>query len=122
VTCPTPTDNARFVAVWEGIRRTHGEAPEQALRLMPPELFDVVGASPTGRHFKTKGRTVEADLAGLRERTLLLVGFAAALRRSELVHDLRVPADDRNRSATAQHAPDHNQRSRPSQARQRSPC
>src|SRR5674536_101919 len=35
-----PTANARVVAVWEGIRRTHGAPPEQAGPLMPPELFD----------------------------------------------------------------------------------
>ena len=65
---PDPTDNARVVAVWEGIRRTQGEPPDQAAPLMPPELFDVVAACPTERVFKTKGRPVEPDLAGLRDR------------------------------------------------------
>jgi integrase len=37
------------------------------------------------RHWKTKGREPEPDLAGLRDRLLLLVGFVGALRRSELV-------------------------------------
>ena len=33
---PDPTTNARVVAVWEGIRRTHGAPPEQSAPLMPP--------------------------------------------------------------------------------------
>ncbi len=79
-----PTENARVVAVWEGIRRTHGAPPEQAAPLMPPDLFDVVNACPVTRTWKSKTRTVEPDLAGMRDRALLLVGFVAALRRSEL--------------------------------------
>jgi integrase len=49
---------------------------------MPPELLDVAAACPTTRVWKT--REPEPDLAGLRDRALLLVGFFAALRRSEL--------------------------------------
>jgi len=81
---PDPTRNARAVAVWEGIRRTHGAPPEQAAPLMPPELFDVLDACPTTKTWRTPGRTDEPDLAGARDRALLLVGFVAALRRSEL--------------------------------------
>ena len=79
-----PTEHARVVVVWEGIRRTHGAPPEQAEPLMPPELFDVVARCPTTRVWKTRGRESEPDLAGHRDRALLLVGFVAALRRSEL--------------------------------------
>jgi integrase len=81
---PDPTRNARVIAVWEGIRRTHGAPPEQAAPLMPPELLDVLDACPTTKVWKTAGRQAEPDLAGLRDRALLLVGFFAALRRSEL--------------------------------------
>ena len=81
---PDPTAAARVVAVWEGIRRTHGAPPEQATPLMPPELLDVIAACPTTKTWKTPGRAAEPDLAGLRDRALLLVGFWAALRRSEL--------------------------------------
>jgi site-specific recombinase XerD len=81
---PDPTRNARVVAVWEGIRRTHGAPPEQAAPLMPPELFDVLDACPTTKTWRTPGRLDEPDLAGARDRALLLVGFVAALRRSEL--------------------------------------
>ena len=81
---PDPTTDARVMTVWEGIRRTHGAPPDQAAPLMPPELFDVLDACPTTRRFKTRGRPDEPDLAGARDRALLLVGFTAALRRSEL--------------------------------------
>ncbi|MEU7818585.1 site-specific integrase [Pseudonocardia sp. NPDC049154] len=77
-----PTATARVLAVWEGIRRTHGAPPEQAAPLMPPELFDAVAACPSTRGAATGA--LEPDLAGLRDRALLLVGFFAALRRSEL--------------------------------------
>jgi hypothetical protein len=49
---------------------------------MAPELFDVVVACPTTRTWKT--RPAGPDLAGVRDRALLLVGFYAALRRREL--------------------------------------
>lgn len=81
---PDPTRNARVVAVWEGIRRTHGAPPDQAAPLMPPELWDVLDACPTTKTWRTRGRAPEPDLAGTRDRALLLVGFVAALRRSEL--------------------------------------
>ena len=79
-----PTRNARVLAVWEGIRRTHTTPPDQAEPLMPPELFDVLAACPTTKTWRTPGRPPEPDLAGARDRALLLVGFVAALRRSEI--------------------------------------
>jgi integrase len=51
---------------------------------MPPHLLDVLAACPQTRTWKTPGRAAEPDLAGLRDRALLLIGFFAALRRSEL--------------------------------------
>jgi site-specific recombinase XerD len=81
---PSPTDHARVTVVWEGIRRTHNAEPDQSNPLMPPELFDVVDACPMNKVWKAKKRAPEPDLAGLRDRALLLVGFVAALRRSEL--------------------------------------
>jgi integrase len=82
---PDPTENPRVVAVWEGIRRTHGAPPEQAAPLMPPELLDVLEACPDRKAWRTRGRQPERDLAGARDRAMLLIGFVAALRRSELV-------------------------------------
>ncbi|MGH4006618.1 MAG: site-specific integrase [Pseudonocardiaceae bacterium] len=51
---------------------------------MPPEMLDVLDTCPRTKVWKTRGRPPEPDLAGLRDRALLLVGFFAALRRSEL--------------------------------------
>lgn len=79
-----PTGAARVQTVWEGIRRLHGAPPDQAKPLMPPELFDVLDACPTTKTWKTRGRAPEPDLAGARDRALLLVGFVGALRRGEL--------------------------------------
>ena len=82
---PDPTQAARVVAVWEGIRRTHGAPADQAAPLMPPELLDVLEACPVTKTWATPGRAAELDLAGARDKALLLVGFVGALRRSELV-------------------------------------
>jgi site-specific recombinase XerD len=79
---PDPTTGARVLAVWEGIRRTHTTPPSQATPLMPPLLHDVLDACPATRRWVT--RDPEPDLAGLRDRALLLIGFVTALRRSEL--------------------------------------
>ncbi len=81
---PDPTTNARVVAVWEGIRRLHGAPPDQATPLMPPELWHVLDACPTQRMWADRRRPPDPSLAGARDRCLLLVGFVAALRRSEL--------------------------------------
>jgi site-specific recombinase XerD len=81
---PDPTDQARVIAVWEGIRRQHATSPEQATPLMPPDLWDVLSACPATRTWKTPRRPAEPDLAGFRDRALLIVGFVAALRRSEI--------------------------------------
>lgn len=82
---PDPTGSARVVAVWEGIRRTHATRPEQATPLMPPMLWDVLDACPTTKTWRTRSRPDEPSLAGLRDWAVILVGFVAALRRSELV-------------------------------------
>ena len=66
-----PVDSPRVHAVWEGIRRERSQPVDQAPALMPPVLWDVLGALPD-------------DLSGGRDRALLLVGFVGAFRRSEL--------------------------------------
>jgi integrase len=55
-----------------GIRRTHGTKPRQVKAITVDELRQIVTALPV-------------HLQGVRDRALLLVGWAAALRRSELV-------------------------------------
>jgi site-specific recombinase XerD len=71
---PNPCDSGAVAAVLAGVRRQHGTRPlRQAARL---EL------EPLGRLLEP----IDAStLAGRRDRALILVGFAAALRRAELV-------------------------------------
>lgn len=69
---PASMQHRAVAAVWQGIRRTHGTAQTQKAPLLTPNLRNMVG-SLTGR------------LIGIRDRALLLVGFAGAFRRSELV-------------------------------------
>jgi site-specific recombinase XerD len=71
---PSPCESPAIAAVLAGIRRTRGMRPQrkaQALELEP--LARMTELIHTG------------TLAGLRDHALLLLGFAAALRRSELV-------------------------------------
>lgn len=56
----------------KGIRRTHGAAPSQKAPLL-------------GAQLRTIARELPATLGGRRDRALLLVGFAGAFRRAELV-------------------------------------
>ncbi len=55
-----------------GIRRSVGTAPHQARPILVEDLKAMLAALPD-------------DLRGLRDRALLLIGFAAGMRRSELV-------------------------------------
>jgi site-specific recombinase XerD len=71
---PNPCDSGAVAAVLSGIRRQHGTAPLRQAR--PLEL------DPLARLLEP----ITTDtLLGRRDRALLLLGFAAALRRSELV-------------------------------------
>jgi site-specific recombinase XerD len=69
---PSPTDSECVRAVVRGIRRSLGTAPRKKL----PALAERVIAMTIG---------TGSGLKGLRDRALLLLGFAAACRRSELV-------------------------------------
>jgi integrase len=68
----SPTGAASVRAVVRGIRRTKGTAQRRVAPVVTADLRRIVTALPE-------------TTAGLRDRALLLVGFAAALRRSELV-------------------------------------
>ena len=68
----SPTRHATVRAVWAGIRRAHGTAQEGKA----PTLIEDVRAMVA---------TLPDTLLGLRDRALLLLGFAGAFRRSELV-------------------------------------
>lgn len=69
---PTPTTSAAVKAVWSGIRRTLGTKQSGKAPAVTDDIRAMVA-------------TLGTDLADVRDRALLLVGFAAALRRSELV-------------------------------------
>lgn len=58
--------------VMAGIRGTHGVAPTKKAPILSADMRAMLEALP-------------ATLAGARDRALLLIGFGAALRRSELV-------------------------------------
>ena len=68
---PNPVRTPLVRATMRGIRREHGAAQHQAKRLFREDLFVVLGA-------------MGDRLKDLRDRALLLLGFAGGLRRSEL--------------------------------------
>ena len=78
-----PASSELVTATMQGLRNTHGAAPDQAPPMTPELLRAVVEAISTTVP-ASHGRPERADLAGLRDRALLLVGWCAALRRSEL--------------------------------------
>ncbi len=67
-----PAAHAGVKATLAGIARTLGSAPEKKRALTADLLAKAL-------------RRIPEDLTGLRDRALILIGFAAALRRSELV-------------------------------------
>jgi site-specific recombinase XerD len=68
---PRPTDDERVRATLRGIRRTLGTA---AAKKMPATAERIVAMAPIA----------DQRLSSLRDRALLLLGFAGAFRRSEL--------------------------------------
>jgi integrase len=71
---PNPVSSPEAEAVWDGIRRVHGTAPKHKKEALETDLLARVLAELD-----------DARLADVRDRALLLVGFAGCLRRSELV-------------------------------------
>jgi site-specific recombinase XerD len=67
-----PTNAETVKAVMRGIRRTIGAAPDQKAPATADRIADMIASCP-------------ATLIGKRDRALLLLGFAGAFRRSELV-------------------------------------
>jgi site-specific recombinase XerD len=67
-----PTNSEAVKATLRGIRRTAGSAPVRKAPATADKVLAMVGKA-------------ETDIKGLRDRALLLLGFAGAFRRSELV-------------------------------------
>ncbi len=68
----TPTKSEAVHLTMRGIRRTHGVAPNQKAPAVLADLRAMLAVLPN-------------NLIGTRDRALLLLGFAGAFRRSELV-------------------------------------
>lgn len=69
---PASMRHGAVASVWHGIRRTHGVAQSAKAPVLVENLRHMVGSLRPG-------------VIGIRDRALLLVGFAGAFRRSELV-------------------------------------
>ena len=69
--------------VWAGIKRTHGRPPKKKRALLVEDLRRALAKLPD-------------TLSGKRDRAILLVGFAGALRRSELAN-LTMPGAEAGR-------------------------
>ena len=69
---PLDRKNRHIAAVLAGIRRKHARPPGQKAAILPDDLRDMLATLPH-------------DLRGLRDRAILLIGFAGGLRRSEIV-------------------------------------
>lgn len=61
-----------IASVLAGIRRKHARPPVQKEAILPEDLRDMLATLPH-------------DLRGLRDRAILLIGFAGGLRRSEII-------------------------------------
>jgi integrase len=68
----SPTHNALVRNTMKGIRRTIGTAPGQKAATLTDDIRAMVDAT-------------DAGIIGIRDRALILLGFAGAFRRSELV-------------------------------------
>ncbi|GMA66071.1 site-specific integrase [Alicyclobacillus fastidiosus] len=70
---PSPTEDTGLRTVWRGIRKEHGTAQQGKKPLLTMDIKNMV-------------HNLALDtLSGLRDRALILVGFAGGFRRSELV-------------------------------------
>ena len=69
---PSPTKTALVKGIWDGIQRNIGIKEEGKDALWLDELRQIIQATP------------QDTVSGVRDRALLIIGWAGALRRSEL--------------------------------------
>ena len=72
--------NRHIASILAGIKRKHARPPVQKAAILPADILAMVATLPY-------------DLRGLRDRAILLLGYAGGLRRSEIV-SLDVGKDD----------------------------
>ena len=91
---PASTREEPLHSVWAGLVRTKGRAKDKVAPALTPDVVAMVEALPT---VELVDGSRQLTTAAKRDRALLLVGFAGALRRSELaalkVADLGFGAD-----------------------------
>ena len=66
------TKDRHIAEVWAGIKRTHGKQPEQKEAVLIEDVLAMLGA-------------LSFTLRDMRDRAILLVGYAGGLRRTEIV-------------------------------------
>jgi integrase len=77
---PLDRKDRHIATVLAGIKRKHARPPVQKEAILPDDILTMIA-------------TLGFDLRGLRDRAILLVGFAGGLRRSEIV-SLDIGKDD----------------------------
>jgi integrase len=70
---PLDRTDRHIATVMAGIRNTHGAPPHQKKAVLPEDMIAMLETLDRG------------SLRGLRDRAMLLIGFAGGLRRSEIV-------------------------------------
>jgi site-specific recombinase XerD len=83
----SPTKTALVRATWQGIRRSKGVAAQGKAPVLMPDLRAMVEHLPKESQGDAEATEAELQdrLIACRDRALLLLGFAGAMRRSELV-------------------------------------
>ncbi len=78
---PNPTSKREepLASIWAGIKRKRGQRKTQKMPLLEAHLRKIIKLKDAETH------SAIGELRWIRDRALLLVGFAGALRRSELV-------------------------------------
>ena len=109
---PFDRKDRHVATVLAGVRRTHGRPPMQKEALLPEHVVAMLDALPP------------SNLRNLRDRAILLLGFAGGLRRSEIAGLVMSPEDSLRRIGLAgilrrRRAPDFARQNRLARGRDR---